>query len=702
MCFYRFLSRLTFGLALGGMCSFAQTMAIVNGASFNPRGPMAPGSFASMFGENLCSQTVAGDWIAPGQLPTELGGCSVTVNGLPAMIHYTSRRQVNFIVPDGLGIGTAHVVMRNGSNSVQGTMMVGSGGPGVFAMNGMGIGRGAVLHSTLWRNGPFSVTTDGQPTYVSIYMTGLDLRMEPAIHVGGVPVEVTWYGNAPGFAGLQQVNVKLPAHMAGVGMVPMTVTSGGEKSNVTYMNILPTTEMMQGMPGWNSGRMVGENMGRVREMSDLAYIVSNHNGLVSDEGDDALRVISMDSFETLRTITLPDGSEASAVAVNAEGSMAAAALSHNASVALINLQRTGDISIIGTGFYPSHVAFTGARLLVTNAGSGTVTVIDTVTRSVTRTIDVGIGPSGIAADSTRAIVSNMQAGSLSVVNLLDYSVASVDLPPGTRPHKVAIDSRLNKAVITTPMSNGFLILNLATNQFTHVKTDTWNAMGPGAVAIHNSRAYIANQMTASVTVVDLNTDSVLNTFPVAPGPRALSVDPSQNRLMVLSHGTGILSAIDLSSFAVIGRANATDSNRDSRWTLPVVTLLTPSSAPRGASFEMTIAGVNFQDVDEVEFYIAGVGTGPSGGMGTGSMTSGTNDGTPGSGMGSGGMGGGMMTHDENIRTPNLQVSADGTQITLSVTVLANAAIGTRRISLGTSHGEVMGGPMFNGWFTVTP
>jgi hypothetical protein len=66
------------------------------------------------------------------------------------------------------------------------------------------------------------------------------------------------------------------------------------------------------------------------------------------------------------------------------------------------------------------------------------------------------------------------------------------------------------------------------------------------------------------------------------------------------------------------------------------------------------------------------------------------------------MGGGMMNHDENIRTSNLQVSEDGTQITLSVTIFASAATGTRRISLGTSHGEVMGGPMFNSWFTVTP
>ena len=34
-----------------------------------------------------------------GQLPTSLGGCSVTVNGTSAMMHYASPGQINFIVP---------------------------------------------------------------------------------------------------------------------------------------------------------------------------------------------------------------------------------------------------------------------------------------------------------------------------------------------------------------------------------------------------------------------------------------------------------------------------------------------------------------------------------------------------------------------------------------------------------------------------
>lgn len=68
----------------GGLGIASAQMTVVNGASFDSTQPMAPGSFATVFGQDLCSQTVAGNWIAPGQLPTSLGSCSVAVDGMPA------------------------------------------------------------------------------------------------------------------------------------------------------------------------------------------------------------------------------------------------------------------------------------------------------------------------------------------------------------------------------------------------------------------------------------------------------------------------------------------------------------------------------------------------------------------------------------------------------------------------------------------
>ena len=272
---------------------------------------MVPGSFASMLGENLCSQTVAARWIGPDQLPTSLGGCSLTVNGTPVMLVYVASEVINFVVPNNMTPGAANVVAMNGSQRVMASMAIAASGAGVFAMNSMGMGEGAMLHSKTWQPGPFSVTTGGKPTPVSIFMTGLDLSSNPEVSIGGIPAEVTFFGNTPGYAGLQVINVRLSANMAGAGMAPVTITSGGQTSNVTLMEILPTTAMMQGMPGWGSGMMVGENESRGRELSYIAFNAANHTALVTDENDDAVRVISLDSKTIVATITLPASSASS-------------------------------------------------------------------------------------------------------------------------------------------------------------------------------------------------------------------------------------------------------------------------------------------------------------------------------------------------------------------------------------------------------
>ena len=667
---------LLLALAVSVGVSFGQT-SVVNGASFDSSGPMAPGSFATVFGQNLCGQTAAAQLDSNGMYPTTLGGCSVAINGTAAMIQYVASGQMNFVVPQNMGFGAARVVIDSGAQMINSSMTIGPAGPGVFSLNGTGMGNGAMVLSTTWQMGPFSTTTNGQPTPVSIFMTGMDLSVKPVITVGGMAMEATFYGNAPGYPGLQQMNMMLPASMAGVGRVPVMVTSNGQTSNVTFMSVLPTTEMMQGMPGWGSGMMMGENMPRGAEMSYLAVNPTNNTALMTDEAGDALRVIALNSKTTIATIALPNGSQAGAVAVNASGTLAAVALTEKGSIALIDLTQNQVTSVIGTGSYASHLAFAGTNLLVTNGASGTVAVIDTNARQVARTVNVGFGPSGIAVAGNVAVVANMQGGSISIINLTDYSVTNVGLPAGSRPNEVAISGTANKALITNPMGNNVFILSLDTRQVKQVDLAAGSGMGPGGVGTNGSLGFIANQMNATVTVMDLNAGSVVKTFQVDPGPRSLAVNAANNRLLVLCQGTGTLDMMDLTSYAVMDRMNATNGSASGSWTLPTIASITPNTAKTGSSFSLTINGSNFQGITDVEFRAAGPG------------------------MGGGMMPGGMATGDDpNIKVTNLSVNAAGTQATASVQVLRAATAGIRQIRLGTDHGEMMGS-MNSTLFTVT-
>ena len=93
--------------------------------------------------------------------------------------------------------GQTALVVNNGSQTINGALMAGPAGPGIFSLNGMGMGEGAMLNAVTWQMGPFSTITAGQPTYAAIYATGIDLATTPAVTRGGMPLDVVWSGDAP-------------------------------------------------------------------------------------------------------------------------------------------------------------------------------------------------------------------------------------------------------------------------------------------------------------------------------------------------------------------------------------------------------------------------------------------------------------------------------------------------------------------------
>jgi uncharacterized protein (TIGR03437 family) len=542
-------------VAVAAVLSTAQ-ISVVNGASFAPGKAIAPGSIASIFGQNLCRETVQAQWVGEGQLPMQLGGCSVEVNGHAVMLHFVSQQQINFHLPPDTPPGRAEIRVRNENQVQAGFVNVEEAAPAVFATNSMGLGEGAILHGTLWQRGPFSVKTGGQPTILSIFATGLDLNTTPVVTIGGLRARVHYAGLAPGFLGLHQINVELPAEATGAGCVPVGIQQRDRLSNPTEIDILPNDDQMQGMPGWGPQNKVRENQARGQTLSALAYNPVDDTAIVSDEEDDVIRVISLATKSVVATIDLPEDSDARAIAVNAAGTLAAAPLSKKAAVALVDLA-TKALTVIPTNHYPCRAAFHGNDLLVTNGASGTLSIIDTATKTVKKTVNAEFGACGLGVVGSTAVVANLQSESVSLVNLINYAVTTIDLEAGFYPKEVAVSSASMKAVITLPLTNAFLILDLASREVQKVETEAWSAIGPGSVVANGGKAYIANQMSASVTVADLLTAKVITTFPVDPGPRDLALNSADNQLLVLSEATGSLALVNLSSYTITDRILAT-------------------------------------------------------------------------------------------------------------------------------------------------
>jgi uncharacterized protein (TIGR03437 family) len=57
------------------------------------------------------------------------------------------------------------------------------------------------------------------------------------VTIGGLALPVEYAGPQPQYAGLDQVNVKLPQSLRGRGMVDVVVTVDGRISNRAFLNI---------------------------------------------------------------------------------------------------------------------------------------------------------------------------------------------------------------------------------------------------------------------------------------------------------------------------------------------------------------------------------------------------------------------------------------------------------------------------------
>lgn len=208
---------------------------------------VAPGSLVSFYGAGLATSTAQFTTLP---FPTQLGGTTISSGSTSLPLLVVSDGQVNAYIPPSLSgppssSGLINVTVKNSLGQHTTTLLVAPAAPTLFTLANSGSGPASALHAASGTViGASNPATAGE--YVSLYATGLGLTnssngldvaiLTPQVTVGGVNATVSFAGRAPGYVGLDQINIQIPAGISGAS-VPVVVSSGGRTSNTATLAI---------------------------------------------------------------------------------------------------------------------------------------------------------------------------------------------------------------------------------------------------------------------------------------------------------------------------------------------------------------------------------------------------------------------------------------------------------------------------------
>jgi len=211
----------------------------VNAAA--PQAPLSPGGLFSIYGVNLAAQAQQ-PLLLP--LPATMAAASVQIDGIAAPLVYVSPQQINAQVPWEATPGSATLTVTHAGVAASQTVSIAAAGPAIFTLYGNP--QAAALNQDYAVNSQANPAAAGQA--ILLFGTGFG-AVSPAVPtgaaasadslsqvtakvtatVGGAAAQVLFAGLAPGFAGLWQINLTLPAGISGA--VPTIVTVAGMPSN---------------------------------------------------------------------------------------------------------------------------------------------------------------------------------------------------------------------------------------------------------------------------------------------------------------------------------------------------------------------------------------------------------------------------------------------------------------------------------------
>jgi uncharacterized protein (TIGR03437 family) len=219
-------------------------LGIVNAAGYSAIS-VAPGSFVTLFGSNLASQTARPTGVP---YPTNLGGVSVSIAGEQCGLTYVSPGQINFVMPSDVTPG--RYVLTAGSVATE--VIVTNVSPGIFTLTGDGKGVPLAQIIEAFSDGtsvtlppyqcsqtcgisPISLPGNLTDLYIVIYGTGFRNLHSATASLGPLATDVIYAGAVAQYPGLDQMNLHIKNPTGLSGLQNLQITVDGTPSNVVNL-----------------------------------------------------------------------------------------------------------------------------------------------------------------------------------------------------------------------------------------------------------------------------------------------------------------------------------------------------------------------------------------------------------------------------------------------------------------------------------
>ncbi len=245
-----------------GVLTLARSVTSVSAASFTGQS-LASEAIVAAFGRNLATQLAAA---ADYPLPTSLAGTTVKIRDSAgverlAPLFFVTPAQINYQIPEGTAPGETTVTITSGDGQVStGMLNIAAVAPGLFSAASSGQGVAAAVVLRIKADGaqsyepvarydaaqnrfvalPIDLGEEGDQVFLLLYGTGFRHHGDLAgvtVKLGEVETAALFAGGRREYAGLDQLNLRIPRSLAGRGEVDVALNVNGHESNRVKVHI---------------------------------------------------------------------------------------------------------------------------------------------------------------------------------------------------------------------------------------------------------------------------------------------------------------------------------------------------------------------------------------------------------------------------------------------------------------------------------